>query len=664
MRRYIIILLFVAFCGNIRAAEVHTINNGWKLCSGTTGDLDGGTFVRLPHAWGAGVFGRGNYLLNIDIPASWGGKRVFIRFGAASTSLTLLVNGLYGGRHDGAGTASTFEITPLLRPGERNFLWAMVDNAPSTCIMPAAGDADVYGGLTRGVQLIVSGQVAIAPTDCSSQGIYVSSRRKGEKVFIAETTVKVTSSAEKNVVVSAELIDDGGKTVAAASEKMRVTPKALAATTLSFEVESPRLWDGPADPYLYTVSVKVTENGLTCDSAAVHAGFRDFGYIPGRGFILNGHDCPLRGVSLTYDRPGIGTALQPWHIGEDLALLQEMGVNFVRVAGIPHDPAFYDACDRAGIMVWSSLPFTGPSSLGERAFFNTDAFKKQGRDQLTEIIRQQFNHPSIIIWGIFDCPGARGDDPVPYIKELNALAKKEDPTRYTAGVSSQDGGVNTVTDLILWRHNFGWGEGNPSDISIWLSHLHRSWGNITSAVSYGAGASILHQEGDSLLRPDPAGWWHPERWQTRLHEEYYRRVAADSMLWGVVADNMFDYGSSCYRGGDGSGVNDKGLVTFDRKYRKDAFWFYKANWTHAKPFVYIAEKRWDRRRNHTQQIKAFSNMLEAELLVNGISLGVAYASWGTITWPGVKMQPGKNVVEVRNSGFYDRAEIFIEPSGL
>ncbi len=660
--------MLAVLCGHAAAREVYNLNRGWKFMGREQKSGQEAVAVSIPHTWNgydvtdpAGNYHRGScsYTRNLDVPASLGDQRAFIRFHGAGNMLTLMVNGQMAGQHRGACTAATFEVTKLLRPGSRNVLWAIVNNAPNQDILPTAGDAAAYGGLLRDVELIVTGPACIAPTDHSSDGVYVASRRTAENTFAMEVGVKLISASDRTLQVQAVLCDAAGHEVARTAEKLRVTPKAMGTLTLPFTVENPRLWDGMRDPYLYNVCVRLYDEGRLCDSVAVATGFRDFGYDRNNGFILNGKPYKLNGVTVTQERAGDGPALMPWQVEEDMALIREMGATIVNVSGQSHCNYFYDLCDREGIMVWSDLPFTGETCPNDRGFFDTPQFRQNGRQQLTEIIRQQFNHPSVVMWGLFNGVGARGEDPAPYIKELADLAKKEDPDRYTACTSNKDGEVNFITDLVLWRQRFGWDEGSAQDLNFWLSYLHRSWSSLNSAVSYGAGGSVRVQ-GDSLRRPDPAGPSHPERWQTRLHEDSYRYVKNNPALWGVFVNNMFDYAAPDAASGAGPGMNDFGMVTFDRKQRKDAFYFYKANWNTWEPFVYIAERRWDLRHKTVQTLKAYSNCPEVELVLNGRSLGMKRGQNGTFTWD-VTMPAGLNVVELRSGLLHDRAEVYIEP---
>lgn len=270
-----------------------------------------------------------------------------------------------------------------------------------------------------------------------------------------------------------------------------------------------------------------------------------------------------------------------------------------------------------------------------------------GKNQLKELIRQHFNHPSICVWGLFNELLESGDNPVEYIKELNELAHQEDTTRPTTSASNQMGDLNFITDAIAWNRYDGWYGGTPADLGRWLDGMHRDYPEIRIAISeYGAGASIYHQQ-DSLVKSVPNSWWHPENWQTYYHIENWKAISSRPYIWGSFVWNMFDFGAAHRTEGDRPGINDKGLVTFDRKVRKDAFYFYKANWNKEEPVLYLAGKRNTVRSRCLQTITAFTNQPGAELFVNGKSYGKAMPDqYAILEWKNVELQPGENEIKV------------------
>lgn len=670
MKRTIILITLLALglacSAAARQREVLNINRNWQFFAASATSSDGAQVVNLPHTWnrdalaGIGDYKRGafNYLKKIDIPAAWRGKRVFLKCYGAGTTCRLLVNGRHAGEHRSPCTAFAFEITDFIQPGGRNDIWLIVDNSARLDVMPTAGDQNFYGGIFRDVELIVTDREMIALTDNGSDGVYVKQKNVTARKVEAEAEVKVSGAGDSNVAVHLAVTTPAGDTVAVRSAKVKLAGRVTSTATIPFTIDNPRLWNGTADPYMYDVNVQVMSGDRAGDMVKVRTGFRTVGAEPSGAFYLNGAKYPVRGVIVTQDRAGAGPAISADDVREDMAIIREMGANAVRVKGFVHHPEFYRLCDREGILVWSDFPLMGAAYLTDIDFVDTKPLRDNGTMQAAIIIRQQYNHPSVVMWGVFSDLVTRGDDPTDYVATLELAAKREDPSRLTVASSKGDGKINFITDLIVWNHHFGWREGYPSDIDVWRKQLHANWKDLRSGVSYEAGASI-RQQSDSLQRPVFGGNWHPERWQTHVHEEYFRYLSLDSLFWGVFAGNMFDYGAARDTSGEGAGVNDHGLVTFDRHHRKDAFFLYKANWNTDDKFVHIAEKRWNVRRTPKQQIRAYTNCPEAELFVNGSSQGTAVPENGIATWRDITLQQGGNVIEVRSGDLTDNVTIEI-----
>lgn len=666
MKKHIIaVLLFIAALPAV-GREVYNLNNGWKFFTGRATTSDNAKTVTLPHTWNSDATagnddyyrGVGNYLREVDVPAEWDGQRVFLKGYGANSVATLFVNGRLAGEHCGGYTAFCFEITDLLRTGAKNYFRIVVNNSPQLDVLPTAGDQNVYGGLFRDVELIVTGQDVISLTENASDGVYIRQKKVTSERVEAEAGVRIAGGRDANLHVRLAVLSAVGDTVAVGDVRVRTAAGKDAMAMIPFAFDNPRLWNGRKYPHLYTVEVELTDGTNVLDAVGVETGFRTVSVDPARGFFLNGEPYPLRGAVVHQDRPISANVLTIAQVEEDVSILLDMGVNAVRVWGTAHHPEFYRLCDREGILVWSDFPLVGEAYLTDKAFVDTPSFRANGIAQATDIIRQQYNHPSVVMWGIFSNLHMRGDSPVEFIGQLNTLAISEDPSRLTVASSNADGDLNFITDLVCWQHHFGWHEGQPSDINVWKRPFLSRWKELRSAVSYGAGASIHHQ-GPAPVRPDRDGHWHPEQWQTHLHETYYESLKADSMFWGAFVCNMFDYGAVGRDWGEDNGVNDMGLVTYDRKVCKDAYYFYKANWNDHTPFVYIAERRWNKRSDAVQDIKLYSNIEEAEIFVNGFSQGRKRASNGTIIWNGVELKEGVNLIEARagDQGDFIRIEV-------
>lgn len=648
------------------AREVIDIDEGWRFFYQYEGSSDRAQIANLPHMWSVDALtgkrdyfrGVGNYMKDLQVPKSWEGKKIYIRFGGAGTVTDLIVNGRHVGEHRGGYGAFVFDLTPYLRYGVSNSIWVQVNNAPQFDVLPTAGDLNIYGGLYRSVELIVTEQAHIAVDHYASSGVYVQQKSVLPDLAELETLVRVQGASGQMLKVDMSILTPEGDTVALQQSECKIPETQRTSVVIPVTIQNPTLWDGVDNPYMYTVRVRLSDASAVYDEVTVPLGLRFFTVDPKSGFMLNGRPYRLKGVTYYEDRAGAGLALQPFHIREDLDLITEMGANAIRAAGYPHNPEFYAECDRRGIIVWSEIPFIGPAFMSDRGYVDSEAFRKNGEMQLYEMIFQQYNHPSVVMWGLFADQNTVSDDPTEFIRSLNAKAMQEDPSRLTVGLSNSDGSINFITDLVVWDHVFGWKEGLPSDLRVWINQLQKQWGSLCSGISYGAGASIYQQE-DSLYRPDYMGRWHPERWQTYLHEQYFPMVNESPFFWGWFVSNMFDYGAATRTWGEGTGLDDRGLVTFDRKYKKDAFYFYKANWNNSEPMVYIAERRWNERSNPKQNIRVYSNANEVELWANGVSLGKKQGVNGIFLWDNVELKRGLNTLEARADMCWDQALITI-----
>ena len=645
---------WLMICGLLLAAlparaerEVYDLNGGWMFY---TYDQADSVSVELPHTWNdvdalAGradyYRGAGQYVKSIYVPTQWQGRRVFIRFYGANTVADLLVNGRYAGQHRGGNNAFEFELTDLLNYGERNLLWVTVSNAFRTDVLPTSEAENVYGGLYRRAEIEVTGPTVIGFDGWGDLGVRMQPRKVNAGQASGQALVAVNALHNATCQIGVTIRDDRDSVVWRTVERHKVD-EGVSEVAVPFTVEHPRLWQGTEDPYLYRVTVSLAD-GERVDSVSFRTGFRTFAVDAEKGFSLNSQPYPLRGVVLWRDQAVYGPVFTESQLRRDVALIREMGANAVRVAGGSHAREFYDLCDEAGLVVLTDGPLIGTTRLDRRGYYNAEAFRANGLRQLQEAIRQLGNHPSICFWGLFADPKMIGDDPRPFIEALQAEARRLDPSRLTAGVSNQDGDVNTLTDLIVWNHSFGWTLGQPEDIAIWRDQLHSDpvWKRMKSAVSYRAGGSP-YQYADRLQWPDPSRSWHPENWQSHVHEVHYEALAADSTFWALFVGDMFDRGDADSGTNGSRGIDDCGLVSFDRRVRKDAFWFYKANWNKSEPFVRFAGRRHGRREGAVQSITVYSNLPVAELFVNGESLGTQVARNGVMTWENVQLRTGNN----------------------
>lgn len=656
--RLVSVVLFM-LCGMSMFAQRQDIllNNDWNFRF--SHQVQKGTEVRvdLPHTWNAqdALSGKidykrgiGNYEKNLFIRSEWKGKRLFIRFEGVNNIADVFVNRRHIGEHRGGYGAFIFEITGKVEYGKENSILVRVNNGEQLDIMPLVGDFNFYGGIYRDVHLLIIDETCISPLNYASPGVRLIQDSVSHKYAKVRAVVDLSNggSGNREVELNVRLLD-GQRVVKEGTKKVNLSGNAAMQQEFTFEIDQPHLWNGRQDPFLYQAEVILSRNGQMVDRVIQPLGLRFYRIDPDKGFFLNGKHLPLQGVCRHQDRSEVGNALRPQHHEEDAALMLEMGVNAVRLAHYPQATYFYDLMDKNGIIVWAEIPFVGPGGYNDKGFVDLPAFRANGKEQLKELIRQHNNHPSICVWGVFNELTELGDNPVEYIKELNVLAHQEDPTRPTTSASNQMGDLNFITDAIAWNRYDGWYGGTPADLGKWLDRMHKDHPEICIAISeYGAGASIYHQQ-DSLVKTVPTSWWHPENWQTYYHIENWKTISSRPYVWGSFVWNMFDFGAAHRTEGDRPGINDKGLVTFDRKVRKDAFYFYKANWNREEPMLYLTGKRNTVRTQRLQIITAFTNLSGAELFVNGKSYGKAIPdSYAILEWKNVELEPGENEIKV------------------
>ena len=646
----LLLLCLCAVCGQaVSAADVISLDRGWKFHRGyqPVGEVQ---TVDLPHTWNKGdVMFAGTdyyrglccYSRRLPVPASWAGKRVFLRVKAAQTVADVFVDRRFVTQHRGGYTAFVVELTDRLTPGKEARLDIMVSNAQRMDIAPIGGDFNLPGGLYRGVELLVTEDACIRPDYHASSGVFFTQSEVSEQSarLKMEALLSANATSLDGCEVEFQLWNDGKQVQAATVTDFSPEGRAVAETT----VPRPHLWDGVRDPHLYQAVVILRRDGKELDRREEEIGFRYYEADAGKGFFLNGRPYRLHGVCRHQDRAERLTALQPCDHDEDLDLIQEMGANAVRLAHYPHDKYVYSQMDRRGLVAWAEIPFVN-------VYVDTPAFTENLEQQLTELVLQYYNHPSILMWGLFNevSPWWQ-DDPSDMVARLNELAHRLDPGRPTVGASAIDADFNGFTDWIDFNKYFGWYGNNVFEMGEWLDREHAAHPERKLGISeYGAGGCVFQQT-DSLKQSEPFGPWHPENWQTYYHIENWRQLKARPYLWSTFVWNMFDFAVSSRREGFDMGRNDKGLVTFDRKIKKDAFYFYKANWNQEDKFVHLAGKRAVKRTQPVTTIQAFSNCGPAELWLNGKSLGKATPDEvNVLEWKDVRLHKGENRLVLKN----------------
>ena len=535
--------------------------------------------------------------------------------------------------------------------GKENTLLVRVNNGEQLDVMPLVGDFNFYGGIYRDVHLLLTDNLCISPLDYASSGVYLIQQQITDKQAAICARINLSNgTGELRKAVLRLQVNDGKKTVYETEKEVSMIPHTdVQVENIEFILKNPRLWNGTQDPFMYQTVVTLIKDGKELDKVEQPLGVRYYITDPDKGFFLNGKHLPLHGVCRHQERAEVGNALYPVHHEEDTRIMLDMGVNAVRLAHYPQATYMYDLMDKYGIVTWAEIPFVGPGGYADKGFVDQPSFRENGKEQLKEMIRQHYNHPSICFWGLFNELKEQGDNPVEYIKELNAMAHREDPTRPTTSASNQDGALNFITDHIAWNRYDGWYGATPATLATWLDATHKNHPEIKIAISeYGAGASIYHQQ-DSLVQTVPGSWWHPENWQTEYHIQSWKIINERPYVWASFVWNMFDFGAAHRMEGDRSGINDKGLVTHDRKIKKDAYYFYRANWN-PEPMIYIAGRRNVNRVKPLVDVQVFSNVEEVILIVNDCQCRrMKPDSLKVCLFKEVPLRKGRNEIEVRAS---------------
>ena len=560
-------------------------------------------FVNVPHCWnaidgqdGGNDYYRGTccYVKEIDMEEIPTADKYYLEVNGANSSATVSMNGNKLASHDGGYSTWRVDITEEL--GKGNKLAILVDNSANETVYPQMADFTFYGGLYRNVNIIAVNESHFDLDYYGGPGIKITPTVKGSDATV-EIETFITNKKDGQSV-NFVIRDKGGNIVAAGKSTDN---------KITLAIKDVVLWNGRKNPYLYTAEVELVNGDEVLDNISAKFGCRTFKIDPERGFILNGEEYPLRGVSRHQDRWGFGNALLPEHHKEDMELIYEMGANTIRLAHYQHDQYFYDLCDEYGMVIWAEIPYISKHMPTGRE--NTIS-------QMKELIVQNYNHPSIVVWGLSNEISMNGsdDDLLENHKILNDLCHEMDKTRLTTiavvSMCSLDDPYIQIPDVVSHNHYFGWYGGDTSMNGPWFDNFHAKFPNIPVGMSeYGCEALNWHtsnpQQGD-----------YTEEYQAYYHEELIKQLFSRKYIWATHVWNMFDFGADARAEGGENGQNHKGLMTFDRKYKKDSFYAYKA-WLSDDPFVHICGKRYVDRVENLTKITVYSNQPEVELYVNG-----------------------------------------------
>ena len=588
--------------------RVLNINKAWAFWKDTPqvpGSREGAQIVDLPHTWnaldgqdGGNDYFRGSCCYIKSVPAGElpRADRYYLEINGANSSADVYLDGEKLAHHDGG--YSTWRVDITKNPtGE---IAIVVDNAANDRVYPQTADFTFYGGLYRDVNIIAVNETHFDLEFFGGTGIQVTPVMEGKDARVEVRTYAKNLRIGDRIVC--RILDGSGQPIA----------QAECQGTAEFTISDAHLWHGRKDPYLYTAEAVILRSSEAVDCVKTRFGCRSFAIDPDKGFILNGESYPLRGVSRHQDRLGIGNALLPEHHREDMDFICELGATTIRLAHYQHDQYFYDLCDERGMVVWAEIPYISNHMATGRE--NTIS-------QMKELIVQNYNHPSIVVWGLSNeitMSGSKDPDLLENHKILNDLCHDWDKTRPTTmaciSMCSMDEEYVHLPDTVSYNHYFGWYGGDTSMNGPWFDKFHAKYPKMPIGCSeYGCEALNWHTS-------NPTQGDYTEEYQAYYHEELIRQLFTRPYLWATHVWNMFDFGADARAEGGENGQNHKGLMTFDRKYKKDSFYAYKA-WLNPEPMIHLCGKRYIDRVEDVTKVTVYSNQPEVELFANGVSLG-------------------------------------------
>lgn len=578
------------------------LNREWSFL-GPTGAVE---TVDVPHTWnnvdgqdGGNDYWRGTctYQKRFPLPPfDPDTQAVYLEFQGVNATADVKLNGQSVIHHDGGYSTFRADVTALLR--EENHLEVKVDNSVNDRVYPQKADFTFYGGIYRDVKLLIVHKTHFDLDYFGGPGLRITPKVDGTD---AKVRVESWTNTEKPQV-AVTLTDAQGNVVAEGE-----------GTDVTLMIRDVHLWDGLDDPYLYTATLRLLEDGKAVDEISSAFGVRTFRMDPKEGFFLNGRRYPLHGVSRHQDRKGLGNALTREHHDEDMALIREIGANTIRLAHYQHDQYFYDLCDRYGMIVWAEIPYISEHLPNGRE--NTIS-------QMKELITQNYNHPSIVTWGLSNeitISTKKKADMLDNHRVLNDLCHQMDDTRPTTlacyAVCGPFNRSAHISDLVSWNLYLGWYIPGLFLNDLWISFFHLVYPKRCLGYSeYGAeGMPNLHSS--KPRRED-----HTEEYQAHYHEYMLKCFQRHPYLWATHVWNMFDFAADARDQGGEPGMNHKGLVTFDRKIKKDSFYLYKAHWS-KEPFVHICSRRYVDRPESSTTVKIYSNQPKVALYANGVLVG-------------------------------------------
>lgn len=626
--------------------NIYPLDTGWKF-EKVSSELKKDQYystsqevVSLPHTWNInGNNDRGEYLYqkNISISEKHKNEVLYLEFLGANSVCEVYLNHEYVGEHRGGYSTFRFNITKFYDWSKENVLSVYVDNSPTEDVSPLNGDFTIYGGLYRPVNLICTSKTHFDLGYWGSKGIIIQSEVDEDKS--GSIHIDLHTRCECDAMVHLKVLDQAGQIIQ--SEEVPATTKHL-----TMKIDNPNLWQGKDNPYLYTLKAVLKDQKKTYDEVSITFGFRSCKLTSEEGFFLNGKKLRINGVAKHQDFEDYGNAVTKPLIEKDFELIKEIGANAVRLSHYQHDQFVYDLCDEEGYVVWAEIPMM---SMPDQ-----ESVLKNASDQLKELIFQNCHHPSICFWGIQNEIAMGGESLAMYrsVEVLGDMVHQLIPKGLTASANmyhvKNNSQLNFITDMTGYNLYYGWYYDTVAGLDEWIDQFHLDNPKVALGISeYGADCNITFHSDHPKVKD------YSEEFQAIYHEETYAIIKSKPYLWGSFVWNMFDFGSAIRNEGGTKGKNCKGLVTFDRRIKKDAFYFYKANWS-KEPFIHICEKRFVNRDKGKMDVRIYSNLSKISLNSNGVEIETIEGST-VFLFKDVPLQPGKNVIKAYNGHYEDQA---------
>ena len=613
----------------------YNLNSDWRFYHASQLDISDADYIALPHSWQNSLGSYGN-----------------------SSSSANYIRGTYAGAHKGGFTAFNVEITNVVRYGAENIIRVVVSNDVRSDVLPISSDMDLTAGIYRDVELIVAPRNMISLNHLGTEGVFVVQQSVKSDNVSGYVRCYISAHNNTSLDLTIRILDSENNELQSHTQRInKLNDEGYA--DIPFNLDNPKLWS-PQSPELYRFEVTLTD-GKNSDAVAVETGFRTVAFNSDKRLCINDEPQVIKGINLAHDRMGYGMAVNKSDLNKDYTMLRDMGANAIRSLSGPHAQDLYDWCDKDGVLTWVDMPFTrSEAAFSDICYYPIEEFHRNGTDQLAEIIAQNYNHPSVVMWGLFSLVWQQGDNVLGYIKELNDKAHQLDPSRPTMGCSNMDGQINFITDGVALRQNVGWQKGMAEDVVVWCRQLasKREWRTYNFGVCYGEEGASEHNT-EHIVRAQRGTRNLPARRQTHMHESYWSIIDSMGDFWGVWLNTLFDYASSRrpYH------LNRSGMVGYDHNTKKDVFYLYRAVWNDKVPTLHITEGDWQSRTDTIQHFTVYSSVGEPLLLINGDSVTMTPSSRGIYRADSVVIK-GRATIEAVDSTATHRHKIDINCGGL